>query len=521
MNNLFERAKQVALDNVMQFVPAGGQMQGNEYKCLNPLRSDSHIGSFSINTKTGSWADFSTENSGNDLVSLYAYLNHSELEAAARQKGYKNIEGGIQTESARALLMRFDNSYFPSSEDDFTPPKTERVDPAHKWDGFRYVNYKLKDIPKIDFTKYKSWGSFVESWDFIIKGRLVFKVARFIDGKKKTDIPFSLWSKSSEIKWRPKAPQEEYPLWNIEAVLNDKENKEVVLTEGQKAASRYKEDKYIAVGFYGGANNSKATDWSTLMGRNVVFFPDGDTAGRKLISEVRKYAEQYDFKLTIAKTPTNVKKGYDLADAIAEGKDLEEILHPKSEITKEDDAFLDDITPPFNIVGTSGSDIIFYVHNSCRIEKCKGANLTKNFLMTIAPRDWWGSYFNKGEGGISWEAAMDWIIRKSDNVKVFDFNRVRGVGAWNDNKDIVINTGEYLLIDGKRVELKDKVGDYLYIKSETIPYRHEKPCTLEDSQFVAKWLERISWNNKIAPKAMLGWVTLAPWGGLLRWRSYI
>jgi hypothetical protein len=39
-----------------------------EYIVLNPRRADNHLGSFSINLRTGCWADFSSNDRGGDPV---------------------------------------------------------------------------------------------------------------------------------------------------------------------------------------------------------------------------------------------------------------------------------------------------------------------------------------------------------------------------------------------------------------------------------------------------------------------
>jgi hypothetical protein len=50
---------------------------------LNPRRHDRRLGSFSINVRTGKWADFATGDKGRDVVSLGAYLFAiSQLESA-------------------------------------------------------------------------------------------------------------------------------------------------------------------------------------------------------------------------------------------------------------------------------------------------------------------------------------------------------------------------------------------------------------------------------------------------------
>ena len=62
-----------------------GRVVGREYVALNPRRHDAHLGSFSINMRTGRWADFTTDDRGGDLVSLLAFLRDTSQSDAARQ----------------------------------------------------------------------------------------------------------------------------------------------------------------------------------------------------------------------------------------------------------------------------------------------------------------------------------------------------------------------------------------------------------------------------------------------------
>ena len=61
----------------------GGVVHGDEYVVLNPRRADRRLGSFSINIFTGRWGDFAIGVSGNDFVSLAAYVLDLRPRAAA------------------------------------------------------------------------------------------------------------------------------------------------------------------------------------------------------------------------------------------------------------------------------------------------------------------------------------------------------------------------------------------------------------------------------------------------------
>ena len=62
-----------------------GRKQGAEWVARNPMRSDRRPGSFSVNTRTGRWADFATGDRGGDVVSLAAYLHGLRQAEAARK----------------------------------------------------------------------------------------------------------------------------------------------------------------------------------------------------------------------------------------------------------------------------------------------------------------------------------------------------------------------------------------------------------------------------------------------------
>ena len=62
-----------------------GRRLGAEYVARNPTRADRRAGSFSVNIRTGRWADFATGERGGDVVSLAAYLHGLRQAEAARK----------------------------------------------------------------------------------------------------------------------------------------------------------------------------------------------------------------------------------------------------------------------------------------------------------------------------------------------------------------------------------------------------------------------------------------------------
>ena len=69
---------------VSRWLPDGRKLS-NEWVARNPKRHDRERGSFSINLRTGRWADFATGDKGGDPISLAAYLfDLRQGEAASR-----------------------------------------------------------------------------------------------------------------------------------------------------------------------------------------------------------------------------------------------------------------------------------------------------------------------------------------------------------------------------------------------------------------------------------------------------
>jgi DNA primase len=72
-------------DAALRALLAIRKIVGREFVALNPTRADRRAGSFSINLRTGRWADFATGDRGGDAVSLIAYIERVSLAEAARR----------------------------------------------------------------------------------------------------------------------------------------------------------------------------------------------------------------------------------------------------------------------------------------------------------------------------------------------------------------------------------------------------------------------------------------------------
>jgi hypothetical protein len=84
----FDRIATAARSNALAVchrVLPGGRVASGEYVVRNPKRADRTAGSFSVNLRTGRWADFATGDKGGDLIALVAWrFDINQAEAARR-----------------------------------------------------------------------------------------------------------------------------------------------------------------------------------------------------------------------------------------------------------------------------------------------------------------------------------------------------------------------------------------------------------------------------------------------------
>lgn len=165
-------------------------------------------------------------------------------------------------------------------------------------------------------------------------GRLLGYVARAEikdrdTGKPKKWTPTITWcvSPSGARQWCLQAFPEPRPLLGLDALF-DKPEAPVLIVEGEKcrAAGAGAWPQYAVVAWPGGSNGLGKVDWTPLVGRDVVLWPDADEPGLKAMCGWRNDAG--DFRPGVAHYAARVgarsirmidtdgrPKGWDVADA--------------------------------------------------------------------------------------------------------------------------------------------------------------------------------------------------------------
>ncbi len=274
-DNFIQKVAAVALadfDGSMSFLGlSGGKNQGREYLPLNPRRSDTKPGSFTINRDSGAWSDFATDDKGGDLVALAAYvLGCRQIEAAERLGAVFGLSRADRATMACAGQQgrRQDRAeaapeavcVMPVPDDAPTPPA------AHSRHGRPAGRWAYTDAA----------------------GRLCFFHDRYEPkGERKQFSPLTLWRlPDGRLQWQFKAPPAPRPLLGLPDLAT--KAGAVVIVEGEKArdaALRLLPDLPV-ICWQGGAQAVSKADWSPLAGRDCWVWPDNDPAGSKAAADV-------------------------------------------------------------------------------------------------------------------------------------------------------------------------------------------------------------------------------------------
>ncbi|ABM32199.1 virulence protein E [Paracidovorax citrulli] len=281
---LLTRAK----DLLPEWLP-GGVLVGHEYECgsLAGGKGDS----CKVNVTTGKWCDFSTGESGRDLLDLYAEIHGLKVSKAAaqvaREEGLESVAGIVMGAPAGAPA--------PKPPRPEPPPRPvvekecwETIQPVPEHavpPSFWHPAPKGREPDKIEHTARYQVGPVL--WGYVV---------RFIksDGDKLT-LPYvySRSQRDGSEAWKWRGWDDPRPLYFPSH--RAPESRTVVLVEGERKADCLQQlldagapGVYCVASWPGGSNGWPKADWSWLAGCTVVLWPDCDSLREKLTRQELK-----------------------------------------------------------------------------------------------------------------------------------------------------------------------------------------------------------------------------------------
>lgn len=107
---------------------------------------------------------------------------------------------------------------------------------------------------------------------------------------------------------------------------------------------------------------------------------------------------------------------------------------------------------------------------------------TEDSFLKLMPLEYWEAVF-PGRTEVS---RVDWTTAKSQLMEqcrargIFDSGSVRGSGVWMDAGRIVVNMGDYLVVDGVRVELGSIKSRYFYTLAKRLEPLRTNPLSANE-----------------------------------------
>lgn len=516
--------------NFLNTILPGGKVEGSQYVVLNPTRVDNTLGSFKIHISKGIWKDFSTNDSGSDPISLYAYINGLSQFDAAKElaKEYNIMPMNNKTKKKKEEENKL-IQIIPVPEDASKPPI------AH---------------PRL--------GKYNKGWAYRdINGRLMGYVVRFDTGEGRKEFYPLTFRKDEKgnCRWHWKSFDKPRPLYGLN-LLKKYPDSQVLMVEGEECA--YEGHKLFPIPvttWEGGTNSTSYIDVLPLKGRKVILFPDADKKkypkNHKRVGEVMDMEEQPGFKammdiyrqikkfckVKIVVPAPNKPDTWDIVDAINEGWTKKQIIAYIKKNTADPETFLKKKKAehfsleyfsleifkkaPFRCLGFDHLYFHYLNNKSRQVVAFNSNNHTKLNLLSIAPFSWWYKHFSAKGRNVDWEIAANNLFRMAENVGFYDSFSVRGCGAWFDEGQIVLHLGNYLLVNGIKTQIARFDTKYIYEYAKPIELIDAEPLKKEETHKLIQITDLLSWENPVYSRLFAGWCVVASICGALYWRPHL
>ena len=147
-----------------------------------------------------------------------------------------------------------------------------------------------------------------------------------------------------------------------------------------------------------------------------------------------------------------------------------------------------------------------------------------NLLSIMDLEFWQNSYPNESaDDDVNWTMAIDDMMTKCRAKGPFNLNNVRATGAWlGEKKELIVNRGDCLIVDNKKVGFHSVKGRYIYEPADmTIPEPGPDILSIDEGIEFMDTIDMLRWAHPDYFKYICGWLVVAPICGALEWRPHI
>jgi len=184
------------------------------------------------------------------------------------------------------------------------------------------------------------------------------------------------------------------------------------------------------------------------------------------------------------------------------------------------------------IIPLGFDDDKYYYFSSSKKQILKYSSSDHNpTKMTLdAPAKYWGDRYGyvknkEGENTLNpnWKVVIEKLGVESSKCGMFNHSKIRGIGAWEHKKDILVNIGDKLYYKNELFPLFNNGIDseFFYQSGESIAVDFSRPLGNSDMLKFVEAFQMLKYKNPSDYIIALGWIFSAQIFAALPWRPHI
>ncbi len=201
---------------------------------------------------------------------------------------------------------------------------------ARPSDGMKRVRFVGPNTPEPDFEDILGRKPEATYRYANLQDRTVGYVVRMKRKGGKCFYQITPWrDNDGNISWLIEDFLKPRPLYGLAKLGQAEDDKQVLVVEGEKAADAAQSlfPSHIVISWHGGANAVRRSDWSPLRGFDITIWPDADEPGAEAATDVARILRSVGVaSVKIVELPDDLPRGWDLADEVPEGVDINALV---------------------------------------------------------------------------------------------------------------------------------------------------------------------------------------------------
>jgi putative DNA primase/helicase len=175
----------------------------------------------------------------------------------------------------------------------------------------------------------------------------------------------------------------------------------------------------------------------------------------------------------------------------------------------------------FSILGYDHDVYYFFQHEKRQVLHFTYSQMHEGGFIHLAALNWWEENFPGKSDGINKKGAMEFLMRTANKRGIFKPDNLRGRGAWYDNGRSIYHHGQYLTVDGATIDVTRIKSRFVYELGVDLPPPADVALTDDEGHDLLGIAEQFRWSKPGSAALLMGWITLAPLCGALKWRPHI